>query len=127
MNLRWKHFLVLVTVSIVPLLAVTWITQNASWKLGKKISGRIQGTLMDSAQEEMVRATRNYASLSLLGGFASEQVLRRLAVEAELALEHLGVHFLQLPDVEGGAANPDVHLFWILETRVELDLLTVVR
>lgn len=40
MKLRWKYFLVLVTASLVPLLTVTWISQNASRRLGKTIAGR---------------------------------------------------------------------------------------
>jgi len=87
MKLRWKHFLVLLVASLVPLLAVTWITQNASRRLGQSISGKAQNTLTDTVRQEMVRATRSYyATLSLLGGFASEQVIQRLAAQAELAL-----------------------------------------
>jgi sigma-B regulation protein RsbU (phosphoserine phosphatase) len=86
MKLRWKHFLVLLAASLVPLLAVTWITQNASRRLGKTISERAQNTLTDTVRQEMVRATRSYATLSLLGGFACEQSIQRLAAQAELAL-----------------------------------------
>jgi sigma-B regulation protein RsbU (phosphoserine phosphatase) len=86
MKLRWKHFLVLLSASLVPLLAVTMITQNASQRLGKTISGRVRNTLTDAVRQEMVRATHSYATLSLLGGFASEQALQRLAAQAELAL-----------------------------------------
>jgi hypothetical protein len=68
MKLRWKHFLVLVAASLVPLLAVTWITQNASRRLGKTISERAQNTLTDTVRQEMVRATRSYAAFSHLGG-----------------------------------------------------------
>ena len=86
MKLRWKHFLVLLAASLVPLLAVTWITHNASRRLGKTISERARNTLMDTVRQEMVRATRSYAGLSLLGGFASDQCIQRLAARAELAL-----------------------------------------
>jgi sigma-B regulation protein RsbU (phosphoserine phosphatase) len=86
MKLRWKHFLVLLAASLVPLLAVTWITQKASRRLGKTISGKAQNTLTDTVRQEMVRATRSYATLSLLGGLASEQAIQRLATQAELAL-----------------------------------------
>ena len=86
MKLRWKHFLVLLAASLVPLLAVTWITQNASRRLGKTISERAQNTLTDTVRQEMVRATRSYATLSLLGEFACEQSIQRLAAQAELAL-----------------------------------------
>ena len=68
MKLRWKYFLVLVAASLVPLLAVTWITQNASRRLGKTISERAQNTLTDTVRQEMVRATRSYAAFSHLGG-----------------------------------------------------------
>jgi sigma-B regulation protein RsbU (phosphoserine phosphatase) len=86
MKLRWKYFLVLVAASLVPLLTVTWISQNASRRLGETISERAQKNLTEMISQEMVRATRNYADLINLGGFASEQVLRRLAARAELAL-----------------------------------------
>ena len=86
MKLRWKHFLVLLTASLVPLLAVTWITQNASRRLGKTISARAQNTLTDTVRQEMVRATRSYASFSHLGEVMTELALGLLAAKAELAL-----------------------------------------
>jgi sigma-B regulation protein RsbU (phosphoserine phosphatase) len=86
MKLRWKYFLVLVAASLVPLLAVTWITQNASRRLGKTISERAQNTLTDTVRQEMVRATRSYAAFSHLGGVTTELGLRVLAAKAELAL-----------------------------------------
>lgn len=86
MKLRWKYFLVLVTASLVPLLAVTWITLNASRRLGNTISERAQNTLMDEVRQEMVRATRSYAAYSHLGGATTELGLRVLAAKAELAL-----------------------------------------
>jgi sigma-B regulation protein RsbU (phosphoserine phosphatase) len=86
MKLRWKHFLVLLAASLVPLLAVTWITQNASRRLGKTISERAQNTLTDTIRQEMVSATRSYAAFSLLGGVTTELALRVIAAKAELAL-----------------------------------------
>jgi len=86
MKLRWKYFLVLVAASLVPLLTVTWISQNASRRLGKTISGRAQNTLTDTVKQEMVRATCSYAAFSLLQGTTTEFALRWLAAEAELAL-----------------------------------------
>jgi sigma-B regulation protein RsbU (phosphoserine phosphatase) len=86
MKLRWKHFLVLVAASLVPLLTVTWISQNASRRLGKTISGRAQNTLTDTVRQEMVRATRSYAAFSHLGGVTTQLGLRVLAAKAELAL-----------------------------------------
>lgn len=86
MKLRWKYFLVLVAASLVPLLTVTWISQNASRRLGETISERAQNDLTETISQEMVRATRNYSDLINMGRFASEQVLRRLAARAELAL-----------------------------------------
>jgi sigma-B regulation protein RsbU (phosphoserine phosphatase) len=86
MKLRWKYFLVLVAASLVPLLTVTWISQNTSRRLGKTISVKAQNTLTDTARQEMVRATRSYAAFSLLGGVTTELALRVLAAKAELAL-----------------------------------------
>jgi len=86
MKLRWKHFLVLIAASLMPLLVVTWITKNASLRLGQTVSATAQQTITDTVRHEMVRATRSYAMLSQLGGFATEQALQKLATEAELAL-----------------------------------------
>jgi len=86
MKLRWKHFLVLVTASLVPLLTVTWISHNTSRRLGKTISGRAQNTLTETVKQEMVRSTRSYAAFSLLQGTTTEFALRWLAAETELAL-----------------------------------------
>ena len=86
MKLRWKHFLLLVTASLIPLMAVTWISQNASRRLGKTISERAEKTLLDSVTKEMVSATRSYAAISFIGGMTCEQGIQRLAARAELAL-----------------------------------------
>ncbi len=86
MKLRWKYFLVLLAASLVPLLAVTWITQNASRRLGRTISERARNTLTDTVRQEMMRTTRSYAAFSHLGGMTTELALRVLAAKAELAL-----------------------------------------
>ena len=86
MKLRWKYFLILIAASLVPLLTVTLISQKASRRLGETISESAKNNLTETISQEMVRATRNYADLINLGGFASEQVLRLLAARAELAL-----------------------------------------
>ncbi len=86
MKLRWKHFLVLITASLVPLLTVTWIGHNASRRLGKTISTKAQNTLTDTIKQEMVRVTRSYAALSLQEGTTTEFAVRWLAAQAELAL-----------------------------------------
>ena len=86
MKLRWKYFLILMTASLVPLLAVTWTSQNASRRLGKTISESARNTLMDTIKNEMVRTTRSYAAFSLLGGQTTEITLRWLAAKAEYAL-----------------------------------------
>ena len=86
MKLRWKYFLVLLAASLIPLLTVTWISQNASRRLGKTISERAQNTLIETVKEEMVRTTNSYAAFSLLGGQTTEIALRLLAAYTELAL-----------------------------------------
>ena len=86
MKLRWKYFLVLIAASLVPLMTVTGISQNASRRLGGTISGRAQNTLTETVTQEMVRATRSYAAFSLLGGQTTELALRWLAAQVELAL-----------------------------------------
>ncbi len=86
MKLRWKHFLVLISASLIPLLAVTLVSQDASSRLGKTISEKARDTLLNTAKEEMVRATGYFASLSLMGGMFYEQAIQRLGARAELAL-----------------------------------------
>lgn len=86
MKLRWKYLLVLVASSLVPLLTVTLIGQNASRRLGKTISGRAQNVITDTVKQEMARATRSTAALSLLGGMTTGFALRWLAGKAELAM-----------------------------------------
>ncbi len=86
MKLRWKYFLVLVTVSLVPLLTVEWISQNASQRLGKTISGKAKNILTDTVKQEMVRATRSYAAFSFWRGETTKLALKVLAAKAELAM-----------------------------------------
>jgi sigma-B regulation protein RsbU (phosphoserine phosphatase) len=86
MKLRWKYFLVLVAVSLVPLLTVTWISQNTSRRLGKTISEKARKSLTDRVTQEMVRSTRSYAAFSLLGGMATELAVKMLVAQAELAM-----------------------------------------
>ena len=86
MKLRWKYFLVLLAASLVPLLTVTWISENTSQRLGRTISARARNTLIETAREEMVRAVRDYADIGARGKLAIELALQMMTAQAELAL-----------------------------------------
>ena len=64
MKLRWKYFIVLLAASLVPMLAVTAISQQASKSLGKSISAKTQTALMETVRREIVSATENYALIT---------------------------------------------------------------
>ena len=86
MKLRWKHFLVLLAASLIPLLTVTWISENTSQSLGRTISARARHTLIETARQEMVRTVRDYADIGARGKLAIELALQLMTAQAELAL-----------------------------------------
>jgi sigma-B regulation protein RsbU (phosphoserine phosphatase) len=86
MKLRWKYFIVLLMVSLVPLATVTWISQKASGKLGESISAQARQTLTEKVSREMVFATENYARITRRAKSSLEFALQVLAKEAERTL-----------------------------------------
>jgi sigma-B regulation protein RsbU (phosphoserine phosphatase) len=86
MKLRWKYFIVLLVVSLVPLATVTWISQKASGKLGESISAQARQTLTETVSREMVFATENYARITRRAKSSLEFALQVLAKEAERTL-----------------------------------------
>jgi len=86
MKLRWKYFIVLLMVSLVPLATVTWISQKASGKLGESISAQARQTLTETVSREMVFATENYARITRRAKSSLEFALQVLAKEAERTL-----------------------------------------
>ncbi len=86
MKLRWKYFIVLLMVSLVPLTIVTWISQKASEKLGASISAKARQTLTETVSREMVFATENYAMITRRAKSSLELGLHVLVQEAESAL-----------------------------------------
>ncbi|MGD9373980.1 MAG: hypothetical protein PVF14_21305, partial [Desulfobacterales bacterium] len=86
MKLRWKYFIVLLMVSLVPLATVTWISQKASGKLGDSISTQARQTLTDTVSREMVFATENYARITRRAKSSLEFALQVLAKEAEQSI-----------------------------------------
>ena len=86
MKLRWKYFIVLLMVSLVPLAIVTWISQKASGKLGESISAQARQTLTETVSREMVFATENYARITRRAKSSLEFALQVLAKEAERIL-----------------------------------------
>jgi sigma-B regulation protein RsbU (phosphoserine phosphatase) len=64
MKLRSKYFFLLLLASLVPMLAVTIISQKASKKLGHSISSQIQKEITGKISKEIVFATENYALIT---------------------------------------------------------------
>ena len=64
MKLRWKYFIVLLVASLVPMIAVTIISQKASKELGESISAQTQQALTQTVRREIVSATENYAMIT---------------------------------------------------------------
>ena len=86
MKLRWKYFIILLMVSLVPVASVTWISQKASGKLGESISAQARQTLTKTISREMVFATENYARITRRAKSSLEFALQVLAKEAESTL-----------------------------------------
>ena len=86
MKLRWKYFIVLLVASLVPMLAVTAISQQASKKLGKSISAKTQKVLMETVRREIVSTTENYAMITRRAKSSYEFALHALIREAGIIL-----------------------------------------
>ena len=82
MKLRWKYFIVLLVASLVPMVAVTVISQHASKNLGRSISAHTQKALMETVRREIVSATENYAMITRRAKSAYEFALHALIREA---------------------------------------------
>jgi len=78
--------MVLIVVSLIPLVTVTWINQRASRKMGESISDQARKTLMETVRREMVFAAENYARITGRAKSSLEFALLVLAKEAERAL-----------------------------------------
>jgi len=86
MKLRWKYFIVLLVASLVPMVVVTVISQQASKKLGKSISAQTQKALMETVKREIVSATENYALITRRAKSSYEFALHALIREAEITM-----------------------------------------
>jgi sigma-B regulation protein RsbU (phosphoserine phosphatase) len=86
MKLRWKYFIVLLVASLVPMVAVTLISQQASKKLGRSISAKTQKALMETVRREIVSATENYAMITRRAKSSYEFALHALTREAGIIL-----------------------------------------
>jgi len=86
MKLRWKYFIILLVASLVPMLAVTAISQQASKSLGKSISAKTQTALMETVRREIVSATENYALITHRSKSSYEFALHALVRDAGINL-----------------------------------------
>jgi sigma-B regulation protein RsbU (phosphoserine phosphatase) len=86
MKLRWKYFISLLVASLVPMAAVTVISQQASKNLGRSISAQTQKALMETVKREIVSATENYALITRRSKSSYEFALHALIREAGIIL-----------------------------------------
>lgn len=86
MKLRWKYFIILLVVSLIPMAIVTGISQKATKKLGKSLSKETYNLLVQSARREIVSATENYAMITLRAKSTLELALQVLIRESAIAL-----------------------------------------
>jgi sigma-B regulation protein RsbU (phosphoserine phosphatase) len=110
MKLRTKYFFILLIASLVPMFAVTVISQKASRQLGKSISNRIQTELNESVAREIVSATQNYAMITRNAKMSMEFAILALKERIGLAMyetlpEPLSVYFDTDFDTESRAPD----------------------
>jgi sigma-B regulation protein RsbU (phosphoserine phosphatase) len=86
MKLRWRYFIVLLIASLVPMVAVTVVSQQASKNLGKSISAQTQKALMETVRREIVSATENYAMITRRSKSSYEFALHALIREVGIIL-----------------------------------------
>ena len=86
MKLRWKYFIVLLVASLVPMIAVTAISQKASKKLSRSISAQTKEVLMETVRREIVSATENYALITRRAKSTLEFALQALVQETAITL-----------------------------------------
>jgi sigma-B regulation protein RsbU (phosphoserine phosphatase) len=86
MKLKWKFFIVLLLVSLVPLAVVSSIGYKTSKKHGESISAQTKQALSDTVLRELVSATENYAIMTGRGKLSFELALHLLISEAEKTL-----------------------------------------
>ncbi len=86
MKLRWKYFIILLVVSLIPMAIVTGISQKATKKLGESLSIETYNSLVQSVRREIVSATENYAMITLRAKSTLELALQVLIRESAIAL-----------------------------------------
>ena len=94
MKIRWKFFLILFAFSLVPLIAVTHISQEGTEKLGQSIIDDSRQNLLEIASKALELTVSNYAKILHNIGSAVELGLVVIANSAERALS-------QAPPVTG--------------------------
>ena len=86
MKLRWKYFIVLLVASLVPMAAVTFVSQKASKKLGESVSTKTRQVILDTVTREIVFATENFALITRRAKSSIEFSLQVLKREADHSL-----------------------------------------
>lgn len=85
-KLRTKYFILLLAASLLPMIAVTIISQKASKKLGKSISHQVQQEIIQTIRKEITSATENYAMITRGSKLSIEFALMALKGNIETVL-----------------------------------------
>jgi phosphoserine phosphatase RsbU/P len=86
MRLRWKFFLILLGVSLVPMVVITAVNREHAIKLGSAIADEGRTLLASIVKNELRQTAEDYALVIRRSKSAMDFSLSVLSVEAELAL-----------------------------------------
>jgi sigma-B regulation protein RsbU (phosphoserine phosphatase) len=86
MKLKWKFFIVLLVISLVPMAVVTFFSHRASKELGESISAQTNQALTETIRRAIVSDTENYAMITGRAKSSLEFALRVLIYETEKVL-----------------------------------------
>ena len=86
MNLRWKTFILLLAVSLIPLAVVTLLNHKASRKLSSTVITTTRQGLTETVRREIVSATVNYAQITRGAKSSMEFALQLMADKAGVLL-----------------------------------------
>jgi len=86
MKLKWKFFIVLLVISLVPMAVVTFFSHRASKELGESISAQTKQALTETIRRGIVSDTENYAMITGRAKSSLDFALRVLIYETEKVL-----------------------------------------
>ena len=86
MKIRWKFFAILLTFSLIPLVAVTVVTHHVALKTGEGLSANISRETMEIVSKELQQAAENYGRTLLEKQKVLELAVYALGVNAGFVL-----------------------------------------